>query len=299
MSTPHFPPPGPLRCVLDTDTFNEVDDQFALAWMLRRPDRFDVAAVTAAPFLNEKVATAAEGMRLSLEEAERVLELCGREDVEVVPGSESFCRRSGEPVQSPAAHRILDASAAHGPDHPLHVVGIAALTNVASALWIDPTLKERVVLHWLGGHRPPLGVESEFNFGQDVAAGRAAFGGVPLVWHPCRGVASHLLTTVPELERDLEPRGPLAAFLTGRFRDHVAAPGSDTSGPATAKEIWDVAPVAWLLGGEDLVLTGEEPNPYTAGDDGPGTPAGPETIRSALLPHRNPIFRRLFDDLAG
>ncbi len=290
------PGPGPLPCVLDTDTFNEVNDQFALAWMLRRPDRFDLRCVTAAPFLNEKVETPAEGMRLSVEEAERVLKLCGRGEVEVVPGSERFSSAAGEPVDSPAARKVLDLAAGHTAAAPLHVVAIGALTNVASALWMDPAFAGRVVLHWLGGHRPPLEVETEFNFGQDPAAGRAAFAGGPhgpaagLVWHPCQGVASHLLTSVPELERDFEPRGELAAFLTGRFREHVAAPGSDTSGPATAKEIWDIAPVACLLGGDDMVQVREVPNPY--GHAG-------SSVRSAVMLNRNRIFRQMFEDLAG
>ncbi len=42
------------RLVLDTDTFNEVDDQFALVHVLLSPDRVDLEAVYAAPFHNEK-----------------------------------------------------------------------------------------------------------------------------------------------------------------------------------------------------------------------------------------------------
>lgn len=40
----------PLRIVIDTDAANEIDDQFALAWALLRPDRLDIQAVYAAPF---------------------------------------------------------------------------------------------------------------------------------------------------------------------------------------------------------------------------------------------------------
>ena len=44
------PPKGRVRLVIDTDTANEIDDQFALAWALLSPERLDVLAVTAAPF---------------------------------------------------------------------------------------------------------------------------------------------------------------------------------------------------------------------------------------------------------
>jgi purine nucleosidase len=39
-----------LSMVLDTDTFNEIDDQFALGYALLSPDRLDLKAVYAAPF---------------------------------------------------------------------------------------------------------------------------------------------------------------------------------------------------------------------------------------------------------
>ncbi len=45
-----LPPAGPLRLLIDTDTANEIDDQFAIAWALFRPDRLRVEAITAAPF---------------------------------------------------------------------------------------------------------------------------------------------------------------------------------------------------------------------------------------------------------
>lgn len=38
-------PPGRLRLVIDSDAKNEVDDQFAIAWALCSPERFDVEAV--------------------------------------------------------------------------------------------------------------------------------------------------------------------------------------------------------------------------------------------------------------
>ena len=44
------PPSGLVRVVIDTDCANEIDDQFALAWALLRPDRLRVEAVTAEPF---------------------------------------------------------------------------------------------------------------------------------------------------------------------------------------------------------------------------------------------------------
>ena len=44
------PPTGPVRLLIDTDTANEIDDQYAIAWALMTPERMTVEAVTAEPF---------------------------------------------------------------------------------------------------------------------------------------------------------------------------------------------------------------------------------------------------------
>ena len=43
------PPRGRVRMVLDTDTYNEIDDQFALAYALCSGEKLAVEAVYAAP----------------------------------------------------------------------------------------------------------------------------------------------------------------------------------------------------------------------------------------------------------
>ncbi len=45
-------PTGAIDVVLDTDTFNEIDDQFAIAYLLRAGADIRTAAIYAAPFFN-------------------------------------------------------------------------------------------------------------------------------------------------------------------------------------------------------------------------------------------------------
>lgn len=45
-----LPPQGPVRLLIDTDTANEIDDQYALAWALLSPEHMTVEAMTAEPF---------------------------------------------------------------------------------------------------------------------------------------------------------------------------------------------------------------------------------------------------------
>ena len=56
------PPEGVIRMVLDTDTYNEVDDQFALVHAMRSPDRLKVEALYAAPFQNRRSDGPGDGM---------------------------------------------------------------------------------------------------------------------------------------------------------------------------------------------------------------------------------------------
>ena len=42
-------PKGKIDVVIDTDTFNEVDDQFALAYLIRSSDKLNLKAIYAAP----------------------------------------------------------------------------------------------------------------------------------------------------------------------------------------------------------------------------------------------------------
>ncbi len=44
------PPMGRVQCVIDTDTRNEIDDQFALAWALLSQNKLKIEAIYAAPY---------------------------------------------------------------------------------------------------------------------------------------------------------------------------------------------------------------------------------------------------------
>ena len=49
------PPDGKVRMVIDTDTYNEIDDQFAVVHALLSPEQLTVEGIYAAPFFNENV----------------------------------------------------------------------------------------------------------------------------------------------------------------------------------------------------------------------------------------------------
>ncbi|QPF81908.1 nucleoside hydrolase [Bradyrhizobium genosp. L] len=237
------PPAGRVRVVLDTDTYNEIDDQFATVQMLLSRDRFDVEAIYAAPFFNRRADGPGRGMELSYQEILRLLER-----LEVSPnglvhrGVTDYVGPHKQAREAAAVDDLITRARAGSPDNPLYVIAIAAISNVASALLRAPDIIDRVVVVWLGGHALEWPDNREFNLRQDVGGAQVLLdSGVPLVLVPCLGVTSRLHSTVPEIERYVEPHGAIGAFLAMRFKEYA----SDHIG--WAKEIWDMAPVGWLL----------------------------------------------------
>ena len=125
-------PTGPVDVVLDTDTYNEVDDQFALSYLLASQEQLSLKALYAAPFFNENSTGPADGMEKSYAEILRLLDLAGSKFPSelVFRGSQNYLPNEETPVFSPAAEHLAKLAREYSPDHPLYVVSIGVLTNV-------------------------------------------------------------------------------------------------------------------------------------------------------------------------
>jgi len=247
-------PNHPIDVVLDTDTYNEVDDQFALAYLLRSQEKLNCRAIYAAPFYNSRSTSPADGMEKSYREIFTFLELCNRADMKpnVFHGSKTYLPNETTPVASDAAADLVARAKNYTPENPLYVVAIGAITNIASAILIDPTIIERIVLVWLGGHSLEWEHNKEFNLMQDVAAARVVMGcGVPLVILPCMGVVSSFAFSIPELKYWLSDKNPLCDKLIEIVEDYVS---EARKGKVWSKVIWDVTAVAWLLNDNDRFM---------------------------------------------
>ncbi|MCK5465575.1 MAG: hypothetical protein KAI95_21250, partial [Bacteroidales bacterium] len=98
------PPQGKVRMVLDTDTYNEIDDQFAVVYALLSKEKLNVEALYAAPFSNSRSDGPGDGMEKSYEEILRLLDRLGIEpDGFVFKGSREYLEDLEKPVESPAA----------------------------------------------------------------------------------------------------------------------------------------------------------------------------------------------------
>ena len=125
-------PNGPLDMVLDTDTYNEIDDQYAISYAVTAAEKLHVRAFYAAPFTNERSSGPADGMEKSYHEIQKVLKLAGKEGYPVFRGSASYLPDEKTPVLSDAARDFAERAMAYTPERPLYVVSIAAITRAAS-----------------------------------------------------------------------------------------------------------------------------------------------------------------------
>ena len=191
---------------------------------------------------------------------------------------------------------------------PLYVVAIGALTNIASAILIEPKIIEKIIVVWLGGNALHWPHTIEFNLSGDVLAARLVLDcGVPLILIPCQGVTTHLRSTVSEIEQYVQGKGAIGDYLAETFK------GYSDDHFAWSKEIWDVVAIAYLLNADWIpsnIVSSPIISQQTAGDVVNHEPDdwlkhqltwsfdhSRHHIRCAYYVQRDPIFRDLFTKL--
>jgi len=291
-------PRGKIDVILDTDAFNEIDDQFALAFLIKSDEKLSLKGIYAAPFFNQNSRSPADGMEKSYNEIFNVLSLMERDDLKplVKRGSACYLRSETEYVESEAACHLAEIAMEYTPERPLYVIGIGAVTNVASAVLMKPEIIERIVIVWLGGNALHWTDNSEFNCSQDVAAARVIFGcGAALVQLPCMGVVSAFYTSGPELEHWLRGKNKLCDYLV----DVTVKAALHDSGISTwTRVIWDVTAVGWLLDG-DFMLDRLEHSPIPEYSHHYSFDPRRHFYRYVYNINRDNLFKELFEKLAG
>lgn len=228
-----------INVILDTDTYNECDDQFALAYLLKSQDRFNIEAITIAPYQHDNDLSIQEGQEKSYQE---VLKICKwlNFDAEnkVFKGSTDYIS-DGYNEANPAVEKIIEVALKN---EKTYIMAIGAITNIAMAIIKEPKIISKIEVVWLGGHSILSKDNLEFNFRQDVEAVRTIFESkVRLTVIPCKNVASNLKTTIYELEHHLKGKSELCNYLCNRFYN------DGKHGIQTRRVIWDISVVAYLI----------------------------------------------------
>ena len=280
------------KVILDTDTFNEIDDQFALAYLLLNNNgRTDLLSVNAAPFFNSNSSSPADGMEKSYQEILKIFRMLKVEHIPAYRGSCRYLSDEKTPEDTDAARNIIHTAHEMPNGERLYIIAIGAITNIASALLLDPTLKDRIAVIWLGGHALHIGSTQEFNMIQDIAAARIVFNcGVPLVMVPCFGMCSALTISVPELETWLRGKNDLCDYLC----DNVKHCFEDSF--CRSRVIWDVSAVTVLIDPSSLDFV-TLPSPVITYDGVYAEDVTRHPILYVRSLNRDAIFEKLFRTL--
>lgn len=193
-------PDSVVDVVIDTDAYNQVDDLYALAYLLLSDEKLKLKGIFAAPFYSppdmgriRQNNSPGEGMHQSYNAIIELLDVMKREDLKKITfhGSEINLKNEFTPVESDAARELIRLAKGYTSEKPLYVIAIAALTNIASAILLDPSIVDKIVVIWLGGHGLDWHTCTDFNASQDIAAARVLFGcGAAVVRLPLNGVVA-------------------------------------------------------------------------------------------------------------
>ncbi len=282
------------KIILDTDTYNEVDDQFALAYAMLSPERLDLLSVNAAPFFNRRSSSPEDGMLKSFDEIFRIMALVDPDSVGKIPvykGSAKYLESREIPVESDAADNIVNT--VMNSNETIYIVAIGAITNVASAIIKCPEIIKKCVLIWLGGNALNNPSPKEFNMVQDIIGASVVFdSGIPLIQIPCDGVCSEFRTTVPEVEYYLNGKNKICDYLVDIVKDY------SKGRYAYSKVIWDVTAIAAIVKPDtlDKVMI---PAPIICPDGRYSFDASRHHYIYVRRVKRDPLYADLFKKLAN
>ena len=223
--------------IIDTDAKNEADDQYAVVHALLSPS-LDVRGVIPAHFGTWR---SDQSMTDSRAEVDLLLELMGRPgQVPVADGAAAAIPDEHTPADSPGARLIIAESRLATVEDRLYVAFLGPLTDMASAILLDPSLVDRpITVIWIGGEgHDALGLprKTEFNLSNDIAAANVVFDSGVTLWQVPRPVYSLVSVSYTELEEKIGGTSELADYL---IRQLVEWNATYHPGPIESRSLGD------------------------------------------------------------
>lgn len=224
------------KVVLDTDAYNEIDDQFAIAYFYYSK-KVDLLAVCAEHYMHDRCDSRELGMNRSYNEIVKVLSLADPHYTTLTcRGSINAIDETGCAVESDAADTIIRI--ARESDEIVYVAAIGALTNVASAIMKAPDIVDKICVVFVGCRPLAIGCPVEYNVDQDYKAAQIVFeSGVPLVIVPDANVTQKLRSPI-DCVSEIKGANPVCDYLYDISYNAYRAVGCP---PTWARTIWDLA----------------------------------------------------------
>jgi purine nucleosidase len=235
-----------IPVVLSTDVGNEIDDQWAITYLLLQP-RFDVLGVMSAHAPSITAPAGYTSYRILVDVVEKRLGMNAHPPL--IEGGSLTLENAKTPRPSPAVNFLIETSRRYSKNNRLTVLMIGAATDVASAILTDPTIVDRVRVIQMGFTDEQDG--NEFNVANDVHAVQAILDSkVPLIVGPGKVCRASLSLTFDQAREMLTKRGAIGAWLWEEYQAwyfRVVKPlrVNDFSKPWV---IWDDIAIAYALG---------------------------------------------------
>ncbi len=204
-----FPREKRARVIVNTDAKNEADDQFAIVHAILTPS-FELHGIVPAHFGTAKSRTSLQDSRAEVDLLLRLMGLEGQ--IRVENGAPHALPDETTPVDSPGARLIIE-EALREDERPLHIAFYGPLTDMASALLLEPRIAERNLrVIWIGGGPWPVG-GPEYNLSNDIAAANVVMRSKVEVWQIPSNVYRMMGVTYAELLERVYPHGAIGRYL--------------------------------------------------------------------------------------
>ena len=225
--------------ILDTDILNEMDDQFAIAyliWYLKQyKNEYSLEAITVAPFDPSKYLKTndkKQAMILAKKEIEKIFNLTNFK-CPIYLGSDKYLNETAD-RNFEAVDKIIEI--VKSSNNKVTILGIACATNIAMTIQKCPEIADKLEIVWLGGNSLAFPDNNEFNLLQDSKAVNIILNSkAKLTIIPARSVSSALFLSKEVSEKFILPNGSIGKYLHNLIVDFAK------NRKGAGRRVWDIA----------------------------------------------------------
>ena len=230
-----------MRIILDADTGNEVDDYYALVRAFVEPS-WEIICLNSVQWQASHWT-----VPKSMENSHRLNQVILAEmdmNIKTRRGGVDRMFDWGDLAQhSAASYEIIKQAKSLDPDEKLNIIALGALTNIASAIYIEPSIASKIKLYWLGtSYDFEKGIlkRQDFNCMMDQQALELVLMSDMELHIMPLNVAVNMEFQYEETEQNLPQGHRLSRLLLDRWYEHL-------DGGRKKRILWDLALIQAII----------------------------------------------------